>query len=163
MKHNFNLSGEKRGVSPVIGVILMVAITVILAAVIGTFVLGLGDSIESSPQASWNIESVNLNDGDGTNDGVKITHQGGATIDQSDLKVSIGGSDAYDSDNGGTQADWNAPTNDWGTDTSAGDVLELNENENAIVSGDTTVRIIWESPNSDETQILRQASFNFDS
>jgi len=30
-------------VSPVIGVILMVAITVILAAVIGTFVLGLGD------------------------------------------------------------------------------------------------------------------------
>ena len=32
-------------VSPVIGVILMVAITVILAAVIGTFVLGLGDNV----------------------------------------------------------------------------------------------------------------------
>jgi len=42
---------EKRAVSPVIGVILMVAITVILAAVIGTFVLGLGDQVESSPQA----------------------------------------------------------------------------------------------------------------
>ncbi|ELK56003.1 hypothetical protein D320_01493, partial [Haloferax sp. BAB-2207] len=36
---------ESRAVSPVIGVILMVAITVILAAVIGTFVLGLGDQV----------------------------------------------------------------------------------------------------------------------
>jgi flagellin-like protein len=41
-------------VSPVIGVILMVAITVILAAVIGTFVLGLGDNISNTnPQASF--------------------------------------------------------------------------------------------------------------
>jgi len=39
---------DDRGVSPVIGVILMVAITVILAAVIGTFVLGLGDSLEQA-------------------------------------------------------------------------------------------------------------------
>jgi flagellin-like protein len=36
-------------VSPVIGVILMVAITVILAAVIGTFVLGLGDQVQDNP------------------------------------------------------------------------------------------------------------------
>ncbi|MFC7027956.1 type IV pilin [Halomicroarcula sp. GCM10025710] len=33
---------EENAVSPVIGVILMVAITVILAAVVGSFVLGLG-------------------------------------------------------------------------------------------------------------------------
>jgi len=32
---------DKRGVSPVIGTILMVTITVILAAVIGTFVFGM--------------------------------------------------------------------------------------------------------------------------
>jgi flagellin-like protein len=45
---------DDEAVSPVIGVILMVAITVILAAVIGTFVLGLGDQVsESTPQASW--------------------------------------------------------------------------------------------------------------
>ena len=36
---------EERAVSPVIGVILMVAITVILAAVIAAFVLDLGDDI----------------------------------------------------------------------------------------------------------------------
>ncbi|AEH35949.1 type IV pilin [Halopiger xanaduensis] len=38
-------SEEQRAVSPVIGVILMVAITVILAAVIATFVLDMGDSM----------------------------------------------------------------------------------------------------------------------
>ncbi len=37
--------------SPVIGVILMVAITVILAAVIGTFVLGLGEDVQETAQA----------------------------------------------------------------------------------------------------------------
>ena len=45
------VSGDDRAVSPVIGVILMVAITVILAAVIGTFVLGLGDSVNTNAQA----------------------------------------------------------------------------------------------------------------
>jgi archaeal type IV pilus assembly protein PilA len=50
--------GEDRGVSPVIGVILMVAITVILAAVIGAFVLGLGDDLGNSagPQAQVSFD-----------------------------------------------------------------------------------------------------------
>ena len=47
---------DERGVSPVIGVILMVAITVILAAVIASFVLGFGDSVESNPQAGVSVE-----------------------------------------------------------------------------------------------------------
>ena len=49
---------DDRGVSPVIGVILMVAITVILAAVIGTFVLGLGDSLQQAPQSTINVEDA---------------------------------------------------------------------------------------------------------
>jgi flagellin-like protein len=47
---------EDRGVSPVIGVILMVAITVILAAVIATFVLGFGDSVQNNAQAGVTVE-----------------------------------------------------------------------------------------------------------
>lgn len=46
-----NSTDSKEGVSPVIGVILMVAITVILAAVIGTFVLGFADQLDQNPQA----------------------------------------------------------------------------------------------------------------
>lgn len=38
-------SSDREGVSPVIGVILMVSITVVLGAVIGTFVLNLADNV----------------------------------------------------------------------------------------------------------------------
>jgi flagellin-like protein len=47
---------DDKGVSPVIGVILMVAITVILAAVIGTFVLNLGGSVQENVQAGASID-----------------------------------------------------------------------------------------------------------
>lgn len=46
---------DNRGVSPVIGVILMVAITVIIAAVIGTFVLGFADNLNEPAQAGVEI------------------------------------------------------------------------------------------------------------
>ncbi|OYR46375.1 type IV pilin [Halorubrum sp. Hd13] len=65
---------DDRAVSPVIGVILMVAITVILAAVIGTFVLGLGDSLgDSAPQASFQCDSGDL------------VHNGGEELDGANL------------------------------------------------------------------------------
>lgn len=48
-------SQDTKGVSPVIGVILMVAITVILAALIGSFVLGVGDDIEETPRAGVEV------------------------------------------------------------------------------------------------------------
>src|SRR6056297_2936084 len=47
---------DDRAVSPVIGVILMVAITVILAAVIASFVLGLGDQGEPAPNQTVSSE-----------------------------------------------------------------------------------------------------------
>ncbi|MDZ7687346.1 MAG: type IV pilin N-terminal domain-containing protein [Halobacteriales archaeon] len=47
---------KNSAVSPVIGVILMVAITVILAAVIGTFVLGLGDNVQDTPSAGVTVD-----------------------------------------------------------------------------------------------------------
>ncbi len=68
-------------VSPVIGVILMVAITVILAAVIATFVLGLGEQIsDTGPTVSFDFEydgSTNL----------EITHSNGNTVEAGNLYV----------------------------------------------------------------------------
>ena len=74
-------SDDSRAVSPVIGVILMVAITVILAAVIGTFVLGLGDQVESAPHASFSFDL------DESSDTLTVSHRGGDTIDESDIEV----------------------------------------------------------------------------
>lgn len=85
---------DSRAVSPVIGVILMVAITVILAAVIGTFVLGLGDSVESAPQASFDF-SHDTDTGD-----VDIRHRGGDNLDPANVEIRIDGSAAESSDYG---------------------------------------------------------------
>ncbi|WP_458191084.1 type IV pilin [Haladaptatus sp. NG-WS-4] len=57
---------SERAVSPVIGVILMVAITVILATVIGTFVMGLGSNIQTNVQAGATVQS------DATDDTISV-------------------------------------------------------------------------------------------
>ena len=93
MKPHNLFNTDDRAVSPVIGVILMVAITVILAAVIGTFVLGLGDSLGDS-QPSAQLE-VSLS-GDGGTGTINIEHVGGDTIPSDDVRVVI---DDVNSDN----------------------------------------------------------------
>lgn len=73
-----------RAVSPVIGVILMVAITVILAAVIGTFVLDIGQSAgQTAPQASLSVSANTV-----TNN-ITISHSGGDALDSSKTRVVI--------------------------------------------------------------------------
>lgn len=72
----------KRGVSPVIGVVLMVAVVVILAAVIGAFVLGLGGNQQSTPQASFSYDAqagtLTMSSGDSINsDNLYYTVDGG--------------------------------------------------------------------------------------
>ncbi|WP_226040553.1 type IV pilin N-terminal domain-containing protein [Natrinema sp. DC36] len=52
-------SDDERAVSPVIGVILMVAITVILAAVIAAFVLDMGQGQSQNPQAGFQMNEQN--------------------------------------------------------------------------------------------------------
>jgi len=72
-------------VSPVIGVILMVAITVILAAVIGAFVLGFGGGGPSAPTTSWDSEEIN------SSGGVEFTlTQTGSEIEDGTLRFSGG-------------------------------------------------------------------------
>lgn len=87
------LQNNDRAVSPVIGVILMVAITVILAAVIGTFVLGLGGDIASTPnnQLSLNADS-SFDHTDTEADGDRfatIDHTAGASVETSELQIII--------------------------------------------------------------------------
>lgn len=86
MNFSFQLpTDDDRGVSPVIGVILMVAVTVILAAVIASFVLGFGSGVSENVQAGADIAERD----DGT---VRVTwiSEGNAAS----LNVTAGGSDA---------------------------------------------------------------------
>lgn len=79
-----SLVGEDRGVSPVIGVILMVAITVILAAVIGAFVLGLGDDLGNNAPNTQVSAETSGND-------VVFTHAAGDTISADNLYLVVDG------------------------------------------------------------------------
>ena len=80
MKNRLDLfpedGSDDRGVSPVIGVILMVAITVILAAVIGTFVLNLSGSVNQQASGGVTVESESTND---STNRVTITSMGQST------------------------------------------------------------------------------------
>lgn len=83
---------DTRGVSPVIGVILMVAITVILAAVIGTFVLGLGGNLQETPQAQLNVEDADASatvPASASNALIDINHRGGDEIPADDFRVRV--------------------------------------------------------------------------
>jgi len=100
---NMNLKelfAEDRGVSPVIGVILMVAITVILAAVIGAFVLQIGGDLgESAPQASISISDTNADENT-----IELRHGGGDTIEWDETRLVV----EHDDDT----LRWNSPNDD---------------------------------------------------
>ncbi|RDZ52397.1 type IV pilin [Haloferax sp. Atlit-6N] len=141
LKHLFT---EDRAVSPVIGVILMVAITVILAAVIGTFVLGLGDQVsETSPQASFAF------DYDGTE--LTITHESGEQIN-GDL-VTITG-----------DVNVSSPNNKWsdlGSGTiSAGESVVIQSSSDDAFTQDETVRVVWTSESGSTSSTLQKWTYN---
>ena len=139
---------DERAVSPVIGVILMVAITVILAAVIGTFVLGLGENVQTTPQAKFNFD---YNEGA---DYLTITHDGGDAIQSSNLNIT----------GGGTDTSWTHATNSSSSfEVAAGNstIIEGSEpiggTEEAVNAGDT-IRVVWQDPNTDKSATLARWS-----
>ncbi|MEF8783433.1 MAG: type IV pilin N-terminal domain-containing protein [Haloarculaceae archaeon] len=137
-------SDDDSAVSPVIGVILMVAITVILAAVIATFVLGLGDQVsDTAPQASFAF------DYNSTAEKITVTHTGGASIQASQLSVNNGSSNDWSnvSDSGLSGSDdvtaGNSATVENVTDSSTVRVIWTNQEE----TNSATLRV-WEGPNA---------------
>ena len=137
----FTASDENRAVSPVIGVILMVAITVILAAVIGTFVLGLGDQVQQTPpNAQWDWDQ---ND----SDALEVTHEGGDDVAVSTLEVTNSGGNLP----GGPtcSAQYSTPSNNnWSSDPVTAGTSCLVTNGTAAgttnpMEADGTYRLIW--------------------
>jgi flagellin-like protein len=154
-----NLFTDDDAVSPVIGVIMMVAITVILAAVIGAFVLDLGGNQESAPQASWSFEyddggdgtyAGNISDASVDADSITINHDGGDDIENSTLTFSINGTDIEETN---LMSVTQSPGDSW----TAGSSMEVTEQteDSKIGSGDS-VQIIWEASSGDSSQVIAE-------
>jgi len=72
-----NKEHKDDAVSPVVGVMLMLVVTIIIAAVVSGFAGGLASTQEKAPQASIAISTSTLSDG---NFDIKFEHQGGDPI-----------------------------------------------------------------------------------
>jgi flagellin-like protein len=174
---------DEGAVSPVIGVILMVAITVILAAVIGTFVLGLGDQIKTTtPSSSFSIsteDDVNAPDqtatGDTEWDNMTVSHVGGDGIKSSAVNLTATADYNFvDSKGGDLQADVGSANSsktfdvlledlDSSDKVSAGDTVYVAVPESGGQAtgelNDVTFRITWSPEGQDKSSTLRSQTF----
>lgn len=149
---------DDNAVSPVIGVILMVAITVILAAVIGTFVLGLGDQVQdNAPQVSFTFD---FEDSSSTGaDSLSITHDGGDKVPATRLDI-VAGASTLAPAAGGTctnsvdaeSADGTVPT-----DISAGTTLEVGACTGEQLN-DQKIRMVWTAESGGNSATLGKFS-----
>ena len=76
MKYNYS------GVSPVVGVMLMLVVTIIIAAVVSGFAGGFAEGQEKVPQATIQGEFS-------VTSGMKIIHAGGDAIPTADLEITV--------------------------------------------------------------------------
>ena len=126
---------SERAVSPVIGVILMVSITVILAAVIGVFVLEFGSSVSDSPPTvkfDMTVDSGNAT----------ILHEGGDVFEADSVSIT-------NNTNNESESTFESVS------VSAGD-----ESDSFEVSNGDTVRVVWESDNGEKSNILFERTYN---
>jgi len=83
---------ENRGVSPVIGVILLVAVTVALVALITVIVFNIGDNVSESTDATIDVQE--------TNEGISVDVIRNDNVDKIRVDGPDGSSDEFDADVG---------------------------------------------------------------
>jgi flagellin-like protein len=126
--------GADRGVSSVISVILMVAVTVILAAVVATFALDLGGSAsDTGPQASFQFEY------DTTTGNVTVAHTNGDALDGDRLRFSGA---AVDKRTFGSITEWA------GSEVTGGETAQVHVEEGE------ELRVAWRSEDRSQSAVL---------
>lgn len=127
------VANTDRAVSPIIGVVLMVAITVTVSAVVGTMVLGLGpDLSQTSPTVDVTFQETSSGE-------ISVTHGGGDTIDSGTVEV------VYTNSTGSTVRE------EWKTPIQTGD--SPSSGPFNVKSG-TTMNVVWTNADGSESYIL---------
>ena len=120
---------DERAVSPVVGATLLIGITVILASVIGTVVLGVGVGPAATPQVTLSFE---VTDG---GDEIKLRHEGGEPLAADEIVVL---------DENGVER--------------SGLSEDLHTGERATIVDDPDgverISVVWQDPNDDTEHVL---------
>lgn len=78
---------SRRAIAPVIGIALLVAVTVVLAAIVGAFAIGVSGQTDDAPQAAI---TAHMETGERFgNPKIVLTHEGGDALDVHNLTVRI--------------------------------------------------------------------------
>lgn len=118
---------ESRAVSPIIGIILMVAVTVALAAIVSTLMLGFSEGIgDMKPTADFVYTETDSG-------AVTVTHEGGSNFESGTVEV------VYTNQTGSkVTAKWQGPI--YASDSPQAGPFN--------VKTGTKIRVIWHAPDS---------------
>jgi len=160
------LRRENRGVSPVISVVLLVAITVILAATAGYVVFGMADETKAvAPQPAITATYDRTTDGDGQ--ALELVFEGGDTLEEQNVYFVLQGAVAVD-DSGSespTELDGNLIQDQIGSETTAGATMTIDQttvdhapfdSDELLDLSDATLRLVWDPASADiqETETI---------
>lgn len=113
--------GRDRGVSNLIGVILIVGITVVIASFSAVYLLGLGSSVENPPD-NVRLETTYDNSHTGTGETLTIEHKAGDDLEAAKVRIDV--DDARTS--GAPPADVEL-TSDFATEAGSDDIFRSGE------------------------------------
>lgn len=140
---------DDTAVSPVIGVILMVAITVLLASTAAVFFLEFGNGAGSSTQPTVAF-GTDYSQGDAsTSDEVTFSHQSGDNLDTAELQLVVKDAKSQSGNsisaaNGRHDVQSLVSQSEW----SAGDSIDISSNTWSGVSdpadfSEATIKLVW--------------------
>jgi flagellin-like protein len=161
---------DESAVSPVIGVILMVAITVLLAATAASFFLGLTGQNVDAPTAAIQFDYTKQTDStDRANHVLVIKHAGGDSLKAKNVDINLNGARTSDPDvpaisNG---FDWNELKSESDSEITAGMQTTISRqtltdtgsyalDDKAFKLNKASVTVSWSSPETDKTFTLAE-------
>lgn len=151
--------GTDRGVSPVIDVVLMVAITVLLAVSAGYVVFGMADETkETSPQVAI-TPTYNQTHG-GVGPVLELEFVSGDTLEEKNVYFILQDAVVVDRATGGetpTEIDGNQIQSQVGSEVTAGATMEIDASavdhsfgpDDYLDLSDATVRLVWDPASED--------------
>ncbi|QSG14156.1 type IV pilin [Halapricum desulfuricans] len=147
---------DGRGVAPVIGVVLMVAITVLLASTAAVFFFEFGNDSGSNmtPTASFNTDYEN-----DTSDTVTLSHHSGDALDTSRLTLVVSEAKATNGSSlPGVNKRYSVDSLVAQSELSAGSSITVSNSTLSAGTdlnlGTATVKLVWESSGSTSTTLV---------